>query len=62
MTTNNQQAQQAGIERLTAMLKPWMVALSNPAKAQEQVLQRLIGIFAQTEYGKQHGAEQIQSI
>ncbi len=47
---------------LTAFVQPWYDALQDPASAQEKVLQHLLGIYAKTEYGQQHGAEQVGSI
>ena len=53
---------QDGMERIQALLQPWHQALNIPAAAQEDVLQRLLTIHAQTEYGRQQGAEKIGSI
>ena len=47
---------------LNALVQPWHAALADPAQAQLQVLTRLLQIYAQTDYGKQHGAAQIGSI
>ena len=47
---------------LNALLQPWHEAVSDPAKAQQEVLQRLLRIYAQTDYGAQHGAAQIGTI
>jgi hypothetical protein len=47
---------------LNAMLQPWFQAVENPATAQEAVLQRLLRIYAQTEYGAQHSAAQVGSL
>jgi hypothetical protein len=44
------------------LLQPWHDAVNDPAKAQKKVLDRFLRIYAQTEYGKQHGASQIDSI
>ena len=52
----------AAAQMLTAMLQPWHDAVNAPAKAQEQVLHRLVQTYAQTDYGTQHGAMQIDSI
>lgn len=52
---------QAGIERLKAMVEPWHQSLKDPATAQEAVLQRLLKIYSQTEYGRQCGAEKTGS-
>ncbi len=47
---------------LNALLQPWHDAVSDPTKAQQEVLQRLLKIYAQTDYGAQHGAAQIGTI
>ena len=52
----------SGMERITAMLQPWQAALANPAAAQEQVLQNLLKIYAQTEYGAQHRASECSTL
>jgi len=45
-----------------AQLVPWRQALADPKAAQETVLQRLLIDYAQTTYGKQHGAAQIGNL
>jgi len=47
---------------LTTFLQPWQQALQDPAKAQEAILHRFLQIYAQTEYGRQHGAAQVSTI
>ncbi len=47
---------------LTALLQPWYDAVDHPIKAQEEVLHRLLKIYAQTDYGAQHSAGQIETI
>jgi hypothetical protein len=47
---------------LNALLQPWHEAVDDPAKAQQEVLQRLLASYAQTDYGAQHGAAQIETI
>lgn len=47
---------------LTALLQPWHTAIQNPAHAQQEVLHRLVKIYAQTTYGAQHGAAQIGTL
>ncbi len=49
-------ALQAGMERLAAFLNPWRAALADPPKAQAEVLQNLLAIYAQTDYGAKHHA------
>jgi GH3 auxin-responsive promoter len=59
---NTPPPQQAMLEKITAMIQPWHAALANPAQAQEKVLQTLLAIYAQTDYGRQHGVEKVSSI
>jgi hypothetical protein len=59
MTEQNPQSPAA---MLQAMLKPWHDAVDDPALAQERVLHRLLQIYAQTEYGRQHGAANVQTV
>jgi len=59
-TTGNDPQAMAGM--LTGLLQPWHDAVEDPAKAQEQVLHRLLKSYAQTDYGAQHGAEQIENV
>ena len=47
---------------LSALLQPWHEAANDPAKAQQEVLHRLLKGYAQTDYGTQHGAAQIETI
>ncbi len=47
---------------LSRMLQPWHDAVGDPAKAQEDVLHRYLKIYAETEYGKRHGAAQIETL
>ncbi|HSR34552.1 MAG TPA: GH3 auxin-responsive promoter family protein [Anaerolineae bacterium] len=49
-------------ETLKGYLEPWHQAVSDPPKAQEEVLHRLLQMYAQTEYGRQHGAENITTL
>lgn len=44
---------------VASLLKPWQASLADPAGAQERVLCNLLGIYAQTEYGRAHHAERI---
>jgi hypothetical protein len=53
---------QATVAMLQGLLQPWHDAVADPAKAQEDVLHRLLKTYARTEYGAQHGASQIASI
>ena len=47
---------------LRGLLQPWHDAVADPAKAQGEVLHRLLQIYAQTEYGSEHGAAHIETI
>ncbi len=49
-------------EMIQALLQPWHDALNDPVKAQQAVLHRLLNIYAQTDYGAQHGAAHIDTI
>jgi len=49
-------------DMLKATLQPWYDAVAGPAPAQEAVLKRLLSIYAQTDYGREHGAEHIATI
>jgi hypothetical protein len=51
-----QPATPAAQRTLREQLEPWHQALTNPARAQETVLRRLLRDFAQTSYGADHGA------
>ncbi len=53
---------ETGAQLLKAFLEPWQKAMADPAKAQEEVLHNLLSDYAKTEYGKQHGAENITSL
>jgi hypothetical protein len=53
---------QAAAQMLAQMLKPWHDSIADPAKAQQEVLHRLLKDYAQTDYGAQHGAAQIDSM
>jgi len=52
----------AAKQMLESMLQPWHSAIAAPAKAQEEVLHRLILDYAKTAYGKQHGAANITNL
>ena len=49
-------------QMLDALLQPWRQALAAPAAAQDTVLHRLLAFYAQTDYGAQHGAAQIETV
>ncbi len=50
------------VERVKAFLQPWHASVADPQRAQEEVLQRYLQIYAQTEYGRQHGAAEVRSV
>jgi hypothetical protein len=47
---------------LQALLQPWHDAVGDPAGAQEKVLRGLLQAYAQTGYGAEHGAAQIDTL
>ncbi|RPI33948.1 MAG: hypothetical protein EHM70_04510, partial [Chloroflexota bacterium] len=53
---------QAAAQMLQGFLRPWHAAVEDPAKAQQEVLQRLLSDYAKTRYGGQYGAAQVDSI
>ncbi|NPV08461.1 MAG: hypothetical protein HPY83_10955 [Anaerolineae bacterium] len=52
----------AMMERLTQMVQPWHEGVTNPAAAQEAVLNRLLQGYARTGYGRERGASSVESI
>jgi len=50
------------VDRLMGFLQPWNESIADPQRAQEAVLHRYLQIYAQTEYGRQHGAAQVGSL
>ena len=50
------------LELLQSFLQPWHTAVEAPAEAQRKVLSTLLKGYAQTDYGKTHGAAHIESI
>jgi hypothetical protein len=53
---------QSAQQMIQGLLEPWHRSLSDPAQSQEEVLHQLVQTYAQTQYGKQHGAGQIGSL
>ena len=49
-------------DMLRAQLQPWHDAVENPVQTQQEVLHRLLQIYARTEHGRQHGAANIDSL
>jgi hypothetical protein len=54
--------EQTGAPLLQSLLQPWHASIADPAKAQEAVLHNLLKDFAQTGYGLEHGAAQIDTV
>jgi hypothetical protein len=50
------------LEMLKGFLQPWHTAVEAPAEAQRKVLSTLLEGYAQTDYGKTHGAAHLESI
>jgi hypothetical protein len=50
------------LQMLQGMLRPWQESINDPSKAQDAILHRLISDYAKTEYGREHGANQIDSL
>ena len=53
---------QAGAQMIKGFLQPWYEGIQDPAKAQQAILHKLIQDYAKTEYGKQRGAAQIETV
>ncbi len=51
-----------GMQLLSRQLQPWHTAIQGPARAQQQVLHNLLVGYAQTDYGAEHGARQIDKL
>jgi hypothetical protein len=49
-------------EMLAALLQPWHAAIADPAAAQSAVLKRLVGDYAATGYGREHGAGEVATL
>jgi hypothetical protein len=47
---------------LDALLQPWHTAVADPHAAQQEVLHRLLEAYAETDYGAQHDAAQVQTL
>jgi len=47
---------------LMALLQPWHDAVDDPEKSQQEVLDRLLRDYAQTDHGAQHGAARIETV
>ncbi len=53
---------QSGAQLIKQMLQPWHEAITQPEPAQQKVLKDLLNIYAQTDYGSQHGASTVPDI
>ena len=53
---------ESGAQLLKAFLEPWHQAIADPAAAQDRVLHNLVGDYAKTKYGQQHGAGNIETL
>jgi len=58
MVTDSQEA----VVRLKQFLQPWYESIADPEAAQKKVLGVLLGHYSKTEYGRRHGASQIETI
>jgi hypothetical protein len=52
----------SAVDALVALVQPWQEAVDDPIGAQEEVLNRLLEGYCMTNYGRQHGMAQIQTI
>ena len=50
------------VTRLKGFLQPWHESIADPESAQKKVLRVLLGHYGQTEYGREHGALNIETI
>lgn len=57
----DQNTMQAGIDKMKAIVNPWYQALNEPGNAQETVLEGLVKIYCQTEYGRKHDCQTVGS-
>ena len=56
------QERASAVDRLKGFLQPWNESIADPQRAQEAVLHRYLQTYAQTEYGRRHGAAQVGSL
>jgi len=57
----DQKDMQAGIQKMRDMVAPWYQSLKSPKTFQENTLERLIQIYQQSKYGKDHHSETIST-
>ncbi len=48
--------------QLRALVRPWYESVAHPAAAQEKVLERLLAVYRETGYGREHGAGSVGSL
>jgi len=53
---------QSGAQLLQSFLEPWQRSIADPAAAQDSVLHKLLGDYAKTRYGREHGAGNIETL
>jgi hypothetical protein len=53
---------QAAAQMIQGQLQPWFDAVDHPARSQEEVLHRLLQAYAQTEYGREHGSADVETL
>ena len=53
---------QAAAQAVRSQLQPWYESLEDPGRSQQQVLHLLLKDYAQTDYGAQNGASQIDTL
>ena len=53
---------QDAIARLNQFLQPWYESIRDPETNQKNVLGVILGHYDKTEYGRQHGANEVQTI
>jgi hypothetical protein len=53
---------QAATQMLSGFLQPWHEAVLEPEKTQHRVIHQLLQDYAQTRYGKKHGASHIDNV
>ena len=50
------------VENLQGYLSPWHASLNHPADTQADVLKFLLSIYSETNYGREHQADQVKTI
>jgi hypothetical protein len=57
----DQKEMQAGIQKMQAMVDPWIASLKDPETAQENTLQNLLKVYQGSQYGTDHTAASVSS-